>query len=124
VINNPGMKIGPVITKLRSERGLSLEDLADKCGITKSNLSRIETKDQWPRPELLDAIADVLGVKVYQLFAMAEAIQLPVDPLQLNREENQVLQAFQAMEPDARAAYLEMAKVLTKKPLKRRGPSL
>lgn len=119
-IENPGMKIGSVIEQLRSERGWSQDELADKAGTTKSNLSRIESNSQWPRPELLDAISQAFGVKVYQLFAMAESVKLPVDPVQLNREENQLLAAYKAMEPDQQAAYLEMAKVITK-PKTRKG---
>lgn len=117
------MKIGSVIEQLRSERGWSQDELADKTGTTKSNLSRIEKNKQWPRPELLDAISQAFEVKVYQLFAMAEAVKLPVDPVQLNREENQLLAAYKAMEPDQQAAYLEMAKVITK-PKPRKGPKM
>jgi transcriptional regulator with XRE-family HTH domain len=116
------MKIGSVIEQLRSDRGWTLDELADKAGTTKSNLSRIEKNSQWPKPELLDALSQALGVKVYQLFAMAESVKLPVDPLQLNRDENQLLSAFKAMEPDQQVAYLDMAKVLTKKTTKKRGP--
>lgn len=117
------MKIGSVIAQLRSERGWSQDELADKTGTTKSNLSRIEHNDQWPRPELLDTISQALGVKVYQLFAIAESVKLPVDPVQLNKDENQLLSAYKAMEPDQQAAYLEMAKVFTQ-PKKRRGPRM
>lgn len=113
------MKIGSVIAQLRSERGWSQDELADKTGTTKSNLSRIENNDQWPRPELLDTISQALGVKVYQLFAIAESVKLPVDPVQLNREENQLISAYKAMEPDQQKAYLDMAIVITKKPAKK-----
>lgn len=81
------MKIGYVIETIRNDRGMSLDDLADKADTTKSSLSRIERNKQWPRPETLEAIAKALGVKVYQIFAAAEGVELPTAPEKHTRAE-------------------------------------
>ena len=59
-------------------------------------------------------------MKVYQLFAIAESVKLPVDPVQLNRDEIQLLSTYKAMEPDQQKAYLDMGKAVTKP--KKKGP--
>lgn len=106
------MKIGRVIAKLRIERGWSLDQLANRVGITKSSLSRMENDGQWPRPETLDALALAFEVKVYQLFAMAVDEPLPTKPPAYSPEEREILGAYRAMEPDARKQYRELARIL------------
>jgi len=54
------MGVGQVIKRLRSRKGISQEDLAEKAGVSAGNVSDIETKDRTPRLETLDKIAKVL----------------------------------------------------------------
>lgn len=103
------MKLGFAIKTLREEANLTLDDLADMTGTTKPNLSRIEG-GQWPRPELLEAIADALNIKTYQLFARADGITLPTSDE--TGSEKLILQAYRAMEPDARYHLEAIAKAL------------
>lgn len=72
------MEIGKAIALIRKQRGLSQDELADLCEVSKPTISRIEADKQWPTRENLDRIARELGVHLYQLFAMAEGVSLPV----------------------------------------------
>jgi len=109
------MKIGDTIEQLRVQRGWSLDELAERVGITKSSLSRMENNSQWPRPETLESVAAALGVKVYQLFALADAEPLPTTPSSWVRDEQEIVHAYRAMEPDARKQYRELARILADK---------
>lgn len=104
------MKLGAAIKALRDDRKLTLDELADMTGSTKPNLSRIEG-GQWPRPELLEALADALNVKVYQLFARAEGITLPLSDE--TQSEQKVLSSYRAMEPEARYHFEAVAEALS-----------
>jgi transcriptional regulator with XRE-family HTH domain len=109
------MKIGSVVEQLRVERGWSQDDLAERIGITKSSLSRMENDNQWPRPDTLEALAAALEIKVYQLFALADAEPLPTTPSSWVQEEQDIVQAYRAMEPEARKQYRELARILADK---------
>jgi len=56
------------IRALRKERGLSQGDLAEKAGISRSQLSEIETEAKPANTLRLNAIASALGVEVNALF--------------------------------------------------------
>ena len=70
--NNRAMKIGLVIKGLRMERGLKLEALANDLDLATSTLSRIESGRRNPSLDVLEALADALGVKVSDIFYEAE----------------------------------------------------
>lgn len=87
------MKIGQNIKARREASGLSQLELSLRTPdslVTPSDLSRIENDKQWPTREKLDAIAEVLGCAVYELFmensskppirAEEEAAEYQVDP--------------------------------------------
>ena len=106
------MKLGSALKAIRKDRGLNLDELADLAGTTSANLSRIEG-GQWPRPELLDALAKALGVYIYQIFARAEGVVLPnSDEL---AGERTVITAYRTMEPEARYHLAAVAEALAKK---------
>ncbi|MCK5136974.1 MAG: helix-turn-helix transcriptional regulator [Bacteroidales bacterium] len=56
------------IKELLKERGLTAKELSEYLDIAENSLSRIITEKQQPRFELLEHIADQLGVEVWQLF--------------------------------------------------------
>src|SRR3972149_5373748 len=60
--------IGRTIKELRSRRGLTLEELADKSGCTPGFISQVERNQAVPSVTTLYAIASVLGVKVTDFF--------------------------------------------------------
>lgn len=67
------MKIGHIIKALRLEKGLRLEAMAIDLETATSTLSRIESGQRTPSLEILEKIADRLGVKVSDVFKAAEA---------------------------------------------------
>jgi transcriptional regulator with XRE-family HTH domain len=60
--------IGRAIKKLRTNRGLTLEELAEKSGCTPGFISQVERNQAVPSITTLYAIAEVLGVKVTDFF--------------------------------------------------------
>ncbi|HEY5572403.1 MAG TPA: helix-turn-helix domain-containing protein [Anaerolineales bacterium] len=60
--------IGRTIKELRSRRGLTLEELAEKSGCTPGFISQLERNQAAPSIVTLYAIAEVLGVKVTDFF--------------------------------------------------------
>ena len=70
--NNRAMKIGLVIKGLRIEQGLKLEALANDLELATSTLSRIESGRRNPSLDVLEALAEALGVKVSDIFYEAE----------------------------------------------------
>ena len=60
-------KIGSFLKKLRKEKSLTQEQLAEKVGIGSKHLSRIETARVGVSLDMLFNIADALGVDAYKL---------------------------------------------------------
>jgi transcriptional regulator with XRE-family HTH domain len=61
-------RIGAAVRALRTERGLSLDDLGAVCGVSRSALSLIERAESSPTAVVLDRIAAGLGVPLGSLF--------------------------------------------------------
>lgn len=61
-------KLGIRIRELRVANGLKQCDLADRLEMERSNLTRIESGKQRPSDENLQKIAEVLGVRLVDLF--------------------------------------------------------
>ena len=53
------------IRRLRTDQGISLQNLADKAGTTKSYLSQVERGHRKPSFEIVEQIATALGASVY-----------------------------------------------------------
>jgi transcriptional regulator with XRE-family HTH domain len=60
-------KVGRHIQKLRKEKGLTQEELADKLHISLSYVGKIETGLRKPNMKMLYKIAEKLDVKVSEL---------------------------------------------------------
>ena len=56
--------IGVNIKKLRKERGLTQNDIAEKLFTTPQNVSRVESGDGEPTVEMLINMADIFNVSV------------------------------------------------------------
>lgn len=61
------IRIGERIKKLRQEKGMSQQTLADECDIESPNLSRIENGNTNPTIKSLWKISNALGVKLKDL---------------------------------------------------------
>ena len=70
--------IGLRIRTLRSGKGLTLDDLATRSGVSRAMLSRIERGQSSPTAQLLNRVCDGLGVTLSAMFAVAETPASPV----------------------------------------------
>jgi XRE family transcriptional regulator of biofilm formation len=59
--------MGDMIKRLRREKGLTQEELAEKVGCARSTIKSIETNRNNPGPELLKKISDFFGVEPLDL---------------------------------------------------------
>ena len=78
--------IGRRLRELRAASGLSLDALAHKSGVSRSNISLIERGQSSPTAVVLDKLSSALGVSVASMFEAAEA---PVAPSPLARVADQ-----------------------------------
>jgi transcriptional regulator with XRE-family HTH domain len=84
--------LGPKIRYYREQRGYTQEQLAEKLGITKGYISRVENNKERPNLEFLANVADALGVHVKDLFdddtppTPPELKELGADWIMLNKE--------------------------------------
>lgn len=70
------MTIGSYLAQLRNERGLSQRELAEKCGLSAAEISRVESgKRQKPSPATLKILAEHLGVEYSDLMKLAGYIE-------------------------------------------------
>jgi transcriptional regulator with XRE-family HTH domain len=59
---------GQRIRDLRKEKGISQEAFADRCGVMRTYMSRIETGAANPSIEAAKVLADGLGISLSELF--------------------------------------------------------
>lgn len=59
---------GSNLKKYRTSKGLSQEELADKCGMHRTYISAIECNRRSISLENIQRIADALKIETYQLF--------------------------------------------------------
>lgn len=70
--------IGERVRSLRAARGLTLDALADKAGVSRAMLSRIERGESNPTAQLLGRVCAGLDVTLSTLFAETERAASPV----------------------------------------------
>lgn len=56
----------------RRKNKLSQSKLAEKAGISTQYIAMIELSRQFPTPEVLERIADALGLEAYELFSVQQ----------------------------------------------------
>ena len=64
--------VGPRLKQMRSQRGITLADLSERTGISKSTLSRLETGQRRPSLELLLPLAQTYRVPLDDLVGAPE----------------------------------------------------
>jgi len=101
------MKIGDVLKELRSKRKLTQDELADLVGTTAANISRIETGKHGVGVDLINSIAFVFDMKVYQLVAMAEGYDPSENMSRFSPDEITVITTY-------RLLSLEQKKLINK----------
>ena len=72
------MDLGSYLIQVRSERGYSQRDLAEKSGVSPAEISRVESgKRLKPSPSVLRAIADTLVISYPYLMQLAGYMDEP-----------------------------------------------
>jgi transcriptional regulator with XRE-family HTH domain len=87
-------RIAQRLGRLRDERGWSLDDLAERTGISRATLSRVERSELSPTAAQLARLCSIYGWTLSRLMAAAEA-----------RPPNLVLAAEQAVWTDPQSGY-------------------
>jgi len=77
---SPQRAFGARIRELRMAAGLTQEDLADRCGLFRTYMSRIETGKANPTLTMIHALATSLAVPVTALFGAPFAPARPKRP--------------------------------------------
>lgn len=102
------MNLGETIKALRVARHWTQDELAYRAKTTAANISRIETGKHGPSTQLLETLAYVFGMKMYQLVALAEGEKLPIAPPEYDFTEQSLLQNFRAMTPKEQELFTAM----------------
>jgi transcriptional regulator with XRE-family HTH domain len=108
------MNLGETIKNLRAARHWTQDELAYRAKTTAANISRIENGIHSPGTQLLETIAYVFGMKMYQIVALAEGEKLPVAALEHNFVEQALLQNFRAMTPKEQALFIATSECFAK----------
>lgn len=74
---DPRKDLGDRIKELRAQYAITQEELADRCALFRTYLSRIESGQANPTLTVLHALAQGLGVSVQELLSPPQA---PVSP--------------------------------------------
>lgn len=65
-------RFGHRLACLRKSRGLTQDQLAERCGVSVDTISNIERGIHGPRFDLLESLADSLAVSVTELFIFSD----------------------------------------------------
>lgn len=74
---SPQQAFGTRIRELRQAQGLLQEDLAERCGVFRTYMSRIETGMANPTLTMIHALASSLDVPIAALFAADVVVPAP-----------------------------------------------
>jgi transcriptional regulator with XRE-family HTH domain len=108
------MNLGMVIKQLRERCEWTQDGLARRAGTTAANISRVENGKHNPGAELLGSIAYVLGVRVYELVAMAEGFQPPQLAASFDADEEAIVHQFRRMGAEEKELFKAVAATFAK----------
>ncbi|MFB4284639.1 helix-turn-helix domain-containing protein [Nonomuraea sp. MTCD27] len=79
-------RVGPRLKRIRTQRGVTLTDLSERTGISKSTLSRLENGQRRPSLELLLPLAQTYRIPLDDLVGAPEVAdpRIRLKPRQLN----------------------------------------
>lgn len=93
------------IKELRTEAGLTQQELADRLGISKQAISAYETGIRRPSFDIADALADFFGVSIGYLSGSTDHREAyPRHDLPLTSEETALLEAYRYASDEIRSA--------------------
>ena len=116
--------IGVTVRRLRMERDFTLQALADESGVSKSYLGDIEKGRKNPTTDVIESIAEALGVSARRLLYHAaldeedpvlepEQLTLEVD-VEEDAEVRELGQLARRLRPTDRRLLLELARRLAR----------
>ena len=82
-------RIAERVRELRAARGISLDALAAKSGVSRSMISLIERSESSPTAVVLEKLAAGLGVPLASLFDAPDAAQMPSGPVARRADQPQ-----------------------------------
>lgn len=94
---------GDNLKRIRMERGLTQDDLADMVGTSKQVISRYENGQRSPKVTVVAFYAGLLNVPISQLIGEEELKKQPY-----SIEEERLIAAYRRAEPVIARAALEM----------------
>ena len=75
-----GERLGARIKELRRRRGLTLEDLAERAGVSRAMISKVERGEKNPTLVVTAKVAEGLGVTISELLRVEERREIVVIP--------------------------------------------
>lgn len=102
------MNLGGTIKALREQHGWSQEDLGWRVNSSAANISRIETGKYRPGADVLQSLAQVFGIRISELFALAEGAPMTHVVHLPEQAEAILLGHFRAMGEDQRVLLLQV----------------
>jgi transcriptional regulator with XRE-family HTH domain len=116
------MNLGAAIRQTRERLGLKLETVAFDAGFDAGNLSRIETGKQQASIPRLEKIARAMDVRVTDLYALVENVQVLALPNELrdsdenpyNDEMRQIRRGFGSLDAHHRKLAMEFIRLLNR----------
>jgi transcriptional regulator with XRE-family HTH domain len=116
--------IGLTVRRLRADKDFTLQALADESGVSKSYLGDIEKGRKNPTTDVIEAIADALGVPARELLYHAaldeddpffEPEQLILEDVgEEDTETRELLHLSRRMRPSDRRILLDLARRLSR----------
>ncbi len=114
-----GLGLGSAVRRIREQRGVGQEALAERSGVSQGYLSQIES-GTWTAvtEDVLGRIARALGVEPWALLALGAGLKL--DQVErFSEDERRWLDIYRALDPEQRETILNVAMVM-RRPLPRR----
>jgi transcriptional regulator with XRE-family HTH domain len=75
-----GERLGARVKELRRRRGLTLEDLAERAGVSRAMISKVERGEKNPTLVVTAKVAEGLGVTLSELLGVEERREVVVVP--------------------------------------------
>lgn len=107
------MNIGGTIKALREQQKWSQEELGLRVNTSTTNISRIEAGKYRPGEAVLQALAIEFGLKVSELYAMAEGAPDQLVAHLPDKAEELLLKSFRAMSDERQLLFLQVGAQLS-----------
>jgi transcriptional regulator with XRE-family HTH domain len=75
-----GERLGARVKELRRRRGLTLEDLAERAGVSRAMISKVERGEKNPTLVVAAKVAEGLGVTISELLGVEQRREIVVIP--------------------------------------------